>query len=112
MAVVLWANVMLIQVAYNIHDKTVGSMVLQEELELYRHDSGWPVSLERAKKKAGHPFSFSKYQFKIQGSSAVFFDRKVKGMVTGDDWRLAIEIGIFDPENFLRMLVLADSEDD
>lgn len=113
MAVVLWVIVALIQNSYRIHDEIRGAMALHTAVEQYRHGEDLAVTdaLNNGKQYGGHPFSHSGYIFHLYKDGNPFTGWKIRGTASGGTWMLEIQEGVFDPENFLRMLTLADQEE-
>ncbi len=113
MAIVLWALLFSIQEAYRLRDEIVGAMALEESVERLRHNE---TELQEeavlwASRRAGRPFSWKKYEFQLSISGDLLTGRKVKASGTGESWKLELEQGVFDPENFLRLLTLMNQEE-
>lgn len=109
MAISLWAIVSCIQYAYQIHDQTIGAMVLQELTEIARHDESG-ASLEElaahGNRLAGSPFSLPAYHFHLEQTALT-----IKGSVKGGGWEMGIQMKKFNPEEFLRMTTLFQRKD-
>lgn len=105
MSVVLLAIVSVIRFAYGVHDESVGSMVLQEAVEVLRH--GEEADQEEVRRigldKAGRMYSFESYGLELDLGK-----RKVRGHATGGRWGLEVEQDVFNPEGFLRMWALLE----
>ena len=113
MAMVLWALLFSIQAAYRLRDEVVGTMALQEAVERLRYNETErpeEVSLW-ASKRAGSPFSWKQYEFKVRISGNSITGRNVKAAGAGGSWKLDLEHDVFDPENFLRLISLIDQEE-
>ena len=113
MAIVLWALVVSIQAAYRLRDEVVGSMALEESAQRLRHnETELPEEAERwAARRAGSPFSWKQYDFQIKMTGNPVTARKVKARGAGGTWKLELEQGVFDPENFLRVLSFVNQEE-
>lgn len=114
MAIVLWALLFSIQAAYRLRDEVAGSMALGESVERLRHNE---TELQEdadlwASRRAGRPFSWKHYEFQVSISGNPVTGRKVKAYGAGGSWKLELEQGVFDPENFLRLLTLMNQEDE
>lgn len=113
MAIVLWALIVSIQTAYRLRDEVVGAMALEETAQRLRHNETEPPDEAAmwAARRAGDPFSWKKYDFQIKVTGNPVTGRKVKAWGTAGTWKLELEQGVFDPENFLRMLTLVNQEE-
>lgn len=113
MAIVLWALLFAVQAAYRLRDEVVGSMALTETVERLRHsETEQPEEADLwALRRAGRPFSWKQYEFKVHMSGNAITGRKVKATGAGGNWKLDLEHGVFDPENFLRLLTLINQEE-
>lgn len=113
MAIVLWALMASIQAAYCLRDEVVGSMALEESVQRLRHNETEPLDEAAiwAARRAGSPFSWRKYDFQIKMTGNSVTGRKVKALGAAGSWKLELEQGVFDPENFLRMLTLFNQEE-
>lgn len=106
MSLILFVMLTLIQSAYRLRDETVSVMVLQEMTEIIRHDEenlGMAEYKGIAAKKAGHMFSFSEVKFDFQPVLS-----RVNSSVKGGDWGMELQMGKFLPEEFMRMMTLAE----
>ena len=113
MAIVLWALIVSIQAAYRLRDEVVGSMALGESAQRLRHNETEPPDEAAmwAVRRAGSPFSWKKYDFQMEVTGNPVTGRKVKAWGGAGTWKLELEQGVFDPENFLRMLTLVNQEE-
>lgn len=113
MSIVLWVILVSIQTAYYIRDEVVGSMAMAESVQRLRHnESESPDDADNwAKKRAGTPFSWKEYEYKIRLSGNPITGRKVDAQGKAGRWNLLIEQKVFDPENFLRLVTLIDQEE-
>lgn len=113
MAIVLWALTVSIQAAYRLRDEVVGEMALEESAQRLRHNETEPPDEAAmwAARRAGIPFSWKKYGFQIEAAGNPVTGKKVKACGTAGAWKLELEQGVFDPENFLRMLTLVNQEE-
>ncbi len=113
MATVLWALIISIQTAYCLRDEVVGAMALAESLQRLRHnETESPDDAAMwASRRAGSPFSWKKYEFQIKVRGNPVTGRKVNARGTAGAWDLELEQGVFDPENFLRMVTLISQEE-
>lgn len=93
MAVVLCSMISLIQFAYRQCRQANGSMRLQEMVEVLRHRESLP----------GEALSADSVPYRIEVKRGF---AKVNGRVEGDHWSLDIESGIYEPEEFMRLLTL------
>lgn len=107
MAITLWVIVSCIQYAYLLHDQTAGAMVLQELMEIARHDEEGRTMDELAangKRLAGNPFSLPEYDFRMNQTVM-----SVHGSVRAGVWEMEIRMKKFNPEEFLRMTTLFET---
>lgn len=113
MAIVLWALIVSIQAAYCLRDEVVGAMALEESAQRLRHNETEPPdeAAAWAARRAGRPFSWKEYQFHMEMTGNLLTGRKVKARGAAGTWKLELEQGVFDPENFLRMLTLVNQEE-
>lgn len=113
MAIVLWALIVSIQAAYRMRDEVVGSMALEESVQRLRHNETEPFDEAAlwAARRAGTPFSWKKYDFQIKMAGDPIIGRRVEAYGKAGTWKLEMEQGVFDPENFLRMLTLINQEE-
>lgn len=113
MAVVLWALLVSIQAAYRVRDKTAGAMAVQEAVQRLRHNESEPVdeAVSWAEIRAGKPLYWGSYEFDLKLSGNPITGKKVKALATGGNWKLSVEQDVFDPENFIRMMILLDQEE-
>ena len=93
MAVVLFAMVSLIQFTYRQCRQTTGNMRLQELVEVLRHRESAP----------GDSLSAGGLTYQIEAKRGLL---NVSGSVKGENWSLYIESGIYEPEEFMRLLTL------
>lgn len=113
MAVILLALMLTIQSAYCLRDEVTGSMALAESVQRLRHnETESPADAsEWAAHRAGSPFSWEKYQFKLDTSGNFLTGRRVTGTGLGGKWSLELKQRVFDPEDFLRKLTLINQEE-
>ncbi|SEU03013.1 hypothetical protein [Lacrimispora sphenoides] len=113
MAIVLWALIVSVQAAYRLRDEVVGSMALGETVQRLRHNETEPSEEAAlwAVRRAGNPFSWKKYDFQIKMAGNPVTGRRVEAYGSAGAWKLEMEQGVFDPENFLRMLTLINQEE-
>lgn len=113
MSIVLWAVVCSIQAAFRLRDETVGAMALAEAVQELSH--GEECTAEEAgntgSSRAGHSFSWTETAISLDKTGNFLTGRKAAGTGSGGKWRLELETGIFDPENFLRKLSLLEQEE-
>lgn len=111
MAISLWAIVSCIQFAYRIHDQVMGAVVLQELIEIARHDETGASLAELAaegRRLAGAPFSMPDYEFELDETLLT-----VQGKARGDGvWGMEIQMRKFNPEEFLRMTTLFQTREE
>lgn len=93
MAIVLFTMVSLIQFAYRQCRQTNGNMRLEEMVEVLRHRETIP----------GDSLSVDTVPYQIEAERGLL---TVSGHVSGDGWSLNIESGIYEPEEFMRLLTL------
>ncbi|MEY8356544.1 hypothetical protein AALB39_24775 [Lachnospiraceae bacterium 54-53] len=113
MAIVLWALLFSIQAAYRLRDEVVGAMALEEAVERLRHsETERPEEAALwAFRRAGRPFSWKQYEFELHMSGNAVTGRRIEASGAGGSWKLELEHGVFDPENFLRLLSLINQEE-
>lgn len=113
MAIVLWALIVSVQAAYRLRDEVVGSMALGETVQRLRHNETEPSDEAAlwAARRAGNPFSWKKYDFQIKMAGNPVTGRRVEANGSAGTWKLEMEQGVFDPENFLRMLTVINQEE-
>lgn len=113
MAIIIWALMVSIQAAYRLRDKAVGSMALGEAVQRLRHNETEPPdeAAQWVEKRAGTPFSFKKYDFQINLTGNPVTGNQVQAWIRAGTWKLEIQQGVFDPENFLRMWTLINQEE-
>lgn len=113
MSIVLWAVVCSIQAAFRLRDETVGSMALAEAVQELSH--GEEITAEEAgetgRSRAGYSFSWAETAISLDKKGNFLTGRQATGTGSGGKWRLELEVGIFDPENFLRKLSLLEQEE-
>lgn len=113
MAILLWAVSFSIQEAYRLRDEVTGAMALGEAVERLRHNESDEVgkAAEWAVRRAGTPFSWKEYEFRLEMSGTPFTGKRVHALGKGGRWSLEIEENVFDPENFLRLISLREQEE-
>lgn len=93
MAIVLFTMASLIQFTYRQCRQTTGNMRLQEMVEVLRHRETAP----------GDTLSVDGGPYQIEAKRGLL---NVRGHVKGENWNLYIESGIYEPEEFMRLLTL------
>jgi hypothetical protein len=113
MAIVLWALMVSVQASYRLRDEVVGSMALEESVQRLRHNETEPPDEAAvwAAQRAGNPFSWKRYEFQIKMVGNPVTGKRVEACGKAGTWKLEMEQGVFDPENFLRMLTLINQEE-
>lgn len=112
MAIVLWSLLVSMQAAYKLHDRVVGAMAVSEASQRLRHiEKEKDEAQSWAVRRAGKPFSWGGYQFSVKLSGNPITGRRVKSSGKAGDWELELEMGVFNPEDFLRRLSLIDREE-
>lgn len=113
MALVLWAVMVSIQTAYRLRDETTGAMALHEAvLQLCHGEEEEPEAAASAgMERAGHPFSWERYEFQMKLKGNLLTGRKVEATGNAGSWSMELEQKVFDPENFLRMISLLEQEE-
>lgn len=101
MSMVLFAIASAISFACRIYRETAGSMLLQEAVEIVRHDEEHRFSKEA--EKGG--FSRLGYHMNIETRAG-----KVSGAGQKGDWKLEIQMEKYEPEEFLRKISLLEGE--
>lgn len=108
MAVVLYALLTAFRMAFFLHDRTKGTMVVHEALEIARHDeSGISAreAEEQAQARIGLMMSGEPEELSLEERGSVWV-----GQIRCYIWNGEIQTEVYDPENFLRMTSLLDLE--
>lgn len=93
MSLILYVMVFLIQTAYSECRQAVGTMRLQEMVEILRHqEEDGPAALSK---------DGAAYRLRAEKGGG-----SVMGHAEGASWSLDIKSGIYEPEEFMRLLTL------
>ncbi|MFR5601818.1 MAG: hypothetical protein ACLTKI_05440 [Lachnospiraceae bacterium] len=110
MAMVLQALVILLQMAFYLHDRTAGTMILHEGVEIVRHgeEGVLPEQVEKISvEKMGLRMSGDRFEVAIQETLEGWH-----GNAGGERWEAVIQAKTYEPESFLRVMgVLEEGEE-
>ncbi len=113
MAVIFWAIMIIIQAAYNLHDETVGAIILHSAVERLCHsESENSDEICASIKNSGvRPLIWKDYEIQMDLKGNMLTGKKVQAAAKGGTWGFDLEVKVFDPENFLRLISLLNQEE-